>query len=146
ERFESTMVEFIDVPVALLGPHAIADRLLHDGRPVMAARAGLQMCAAVDDLGAVPPWREYMTAYPLEAERDNTSYGEASDRQVSLAWLRGRLRLASVTSGTITSSNDGLGQPISDQLNIAGEPDQPPTDLTLPFNWESLAGWLDQAE
>jgi len=85
ERFESTMVDFVDVPIALRGKDVVADRLLHDGRPVMAARAGLQMCAAADALGAVAPWREYMTTSLKEVESDNTSYGEASDKQVALA-------------------------------------------------------------
>src|SRR5450759_2206586 len=107
ERFDSTMVDFVDVPIALLGTDAVANRLLHEGRPVMAARAGLQMCAAADDLGAPAPWREYMTAYLREAENDNTAYGQASDRRVSLAWLRGRLRLSSVTQDTVAYTSDG---------------------------------------
>ncbi len=57
ERFESSMVDFVDVAIALRGKDVVADWLLHEGRPVMAARAGLQMCAAADALGAVAPWR-----------------------------------------------------------------------------------------
>ena len=56
------MVGFVDVIGSLLGTDTFAERLLHNGRPVMAARAGLQMCAALDALGAVAPWREYMNA------------------------------------------------------------------------------------
>ena len=63
ERFESEIVGFVDVIASLLGEDTMAERLLHDGRPTMAARPGLQMCAALDALGAVPPWREYMLAF-----------------------------------------------------------------------------------
>ena len=95
ERFESEIVGFVDVIASLLGVDTMAERLVHDGRPTMAARPGLQMCAALDAMGAVPPWREYMLAFIRESKDDNTSYGEDSDRVVYTAWLRGRLRLAS---------------------------------------------------
>ena len=75
ERLGSSLVEFADVPIALLGPSVFAERLLHDGRIVMAARDGLQMCAAVDALGAVAPWQQYMDGFIRESETDNTSYG-----------------------------------------------------------------------
>lgn len=94
ERFESTVVAFADVVGTLLGADTLAERLLHDGRPIMAARPGLQMCAALDAMEAVPPWREYMAAFIRESKDDNTSYGDESNQSVSLAWLRGRLRLA----------------------------------------------------
>lgn len=109
ERFESTVVSFADVLGALLREDTLSERLLHDGRPVMAARPGLQMCAALDTMGAVPPWREYMTALIRESKNDNTVYGEESDVSNSLAWLRGRLRLGSLeldpTSGARPQSH-----------------------------------------
>ncbi|MEI5674971.1 MULTISPECIES: hypothetical protein [unclassified Nocardioides] len=134
ERFESTVVPFADVVVDLVGADAVSDRLLHDGRTVMAGRAGLQMCAAVDRLGAVPPWREYMGAYLLESETDNTSYGADSDRAVDLAWLRGRLRLSFAASAP------------RPQISASGHPAPVgQDDLDGPIRWEAVAeGYEDQ--
>lgn len=144
ERFDSTMVDFADVPMALLGGETVAARLLHDGRPVMAARAGLQMCAAADALGAFAPWSEYMTAYMREAKHDNTSYGEASDRQVSLAWLRGRLRLSSGVHG---AASQDVSTPAPAATGIG--PDDSTADsqlpnLVAPINWAKVADGLEQ--
>ena len=136
ERFESEIVGYVDVIGSLLDTGTMAERLLHDGRPTMAARSGLQMCAALDAMGAVPPWREYMLAFIRESKDDNTSYGEASDRAVYTARLRGRLRLASFghpqtpgSSGasSMSSAREGGGH-----------------DLYAPMNWERLAKWLDE--
>ncbi|MFD0346036.1 hypothetical protein ACFQ0M_07975 [Kitasatospora aburaviensis] len=114
ERFESDLVEFADVPIALVGAQTLADRLLYDGRTVMPARAGLQMCAVLDEAGAVAPWHAYMTAHDHEAESDNTSYGAESDRAVELAYLRGRLRLSATDQGTGEEPReDGPGRPVS---------------------------------
>lgn len=145
ERFDSTLVDFVDVPMALLGTDTVADRLLHDGRPVMPARAGLQMCAAADALGAVPPWREYMTAYLREAEHDNTSYGEASDQQLSLAWLRGRLRLSSISQAAIPNALHAAVPALAEQdMDRDGDADHTVADPAAPISWEGLADWLDQ--
>ena len=35
ERLDSAMVEFLDIPLALLGPSVFASRLLYDGRPTV---------------------------------------------------------------------------------------------------------------
>ncbi|MEV7721953.1 ATP-binding protein [Streptomyces sp. NPDC088184] len=114
ERFDSDLVEFADVPIALMGAQTLADRLLHDGRTVMPARAGLQMCTVLDAAGAVAPWHAYMTAHDHEAESDNTSYGAESDRTVELAYLRGRLRLSATDQGTGEEPReDGPGRPVS---------------------------------
>lgn len=94
------LVDFADVLIALLGAQAMAGRLLNDGRTVMPARTGLQMCAAPDAAGAVAPWREYTTAFEREGESDNTFYREGSDPAVSLVRLRGRLRLSAAYRGT----------------------------------------------
>lgn len=147
ERFDSTMVDFVDVPIALLGTDAVANRLLHEGRPVMAARAGLQMCAATDALGAPAPWREYMTAYLREAENDNTAYGEASDRRASLAWLRGRLRLSSVTQDTVAYTSDGPTAAKSDEyMDYRVDGDHVLPDLAEAVDWQRLAHWLKKAD
>ena len=136
ERFVSEIVGFADVIGSLLGADTVAERLLYDGRPTMAARSGLQMCAALDALGAVAPWREYMLAFLRESEDDNTSYGEASDRAVDASWLRGRLRLASFgydqTSGSSHAST----------LSSAHEDGY--RDLYAPVNWGRLASRLDE--
>ncbi|MFG3261802.1 AAA family ATPase [Streptomyces bobili] len=124
ERFDSDLVEFADVPIALMGAQTLADRLMHDGQTVMPARAGLQMCAVLDEAGAVAPWHAYMTAHDHEAESDNTSYGAESDRAVELAYLRGRLRLSATDQGT-------------------GE--EPPEDRTdRPVSLERIAEWFDE--
>ncbi|MFJ1671622.1 AAA family ATPase [Streptomyces bottropensis] len=125
ERFDSVLLDFADVPIALLGAQTMADRLLYDGRTVMPARVGLQMCAALDAAGAVAPWREYMTAFQHEDESDNTSYGEDSDRVVSLAWLRGRLRLSAAYRGT--------------EEEVPGQ-----DKLSAPVSLDTIAQWLDE--
>ena len=103
----------------------------------MAARSGLQMCAALDALGAVAPWREYMLAFLRESEDDNTSYGEVSDRAVDASWLRGRLRLASFgydqTSGSSHASTPSSAHEDGDR------------DLYAPVNWGRLANRLDES-
>lgn len=118
ERFDSVLVDFADVPIALIGAQAMADRLLHNGRTVMPARAGMQMCAVLDAAGAVAPWSAYMTALEHEAESDNTSYGEESDLAVSLARLRGRLRLSAAYQGAggKEPKQDELGGPLSQDI------------------------------
>ncbi|MBB4930686.1 hypothetical protein F4561_001506 [Lipingzhangella halophila] len=114
ERFDSDLVEFADVPIALMGAQTLADRLLHDGQTVMPARAGLQMCAVLDAAGAVAPWHAYMTAHDHEAESDDTSYGAESDRAVELACLRGRLRLSAAHQGIAEEPGEnGLDRPVS---------------------------------
>ncbi|WP_328663250.1 AAA family ATPase [Streptomyces sp. NBC_00328] len=114
ERFDAVLVEFADVPIALMGAQTLADRLVHDGRTVMPARAGLQMCAVLDAADAVSPWHEYMTAHDREAESDNTSYDAESDRAVELAYLRGRLRLSATAQGTMQEPREvEPGQPVS---------------------------------
>ena len=133
ERFESAIVGFVDVLASLLGVETLADRLLHDGRPIMAARHGLQMCAALDRLGAVAPWREYMTAFLRESENDNTLYGEASDLQIDAAWLRGRLRLASLHHSA-TADNDNASAFLGADDGRA---------LHAPLDWERLAEHLN---
>lgn len=96
ERFESTMVTFIDVAAAVVGAQPLADRLLDDDRPAVPGRAGLVMCAALDAMGAVVPWLEYLEAVRREQD-DHTSYDSDSNRAVQEAIVRGRLRLSSMT-------------------------------------------------
>ncbi len=137
ERFESAIVGFADVLGTLFGPDTLAMRLLHDGRPVMNARSGLQMCAALDELGAVAPWPEYMRAFVKEADHDNTIHGEHSDRAVAMARLRGRLRLASL--GHADSPSDS-----STQLDIHDADAR--RHLYAPIDTDKLAQHLDEAQ
>jgi len=148
ERFDSTLVEFADIPMALLGADTFANRLLADGRPVMSARAGLQMCAAVDALGGVAPWGEYMRAFPQESENDNTSYGEGSDRQVAIAWLRGRLRLSALAQGLTGLDGAPDGPALTSELMSADQPATPASesdgesDIQAPIDWDGLAEFV----
>ena len=138
ERFESAILDFSDVVGSLLGAETLAERLLHDGRPTMAARPGLQMCTVLDAMGAVPPWREYMLAFMKENENDNTSYGEDSDRAVVTAWLRGRLRLASLASAQPPDSGNSSA--------MSSAQDDGDGDLLKPVQWERLATWVDERD
>lgn len=143
ERFDSLLVSFADVPGSLIGADTLATRLVDDDRLVMPARAGLQMCAAVDRLGAAAPWRPYMLGHLREAENDNTSYGEASDRAVALAWMRGRLRLASMVDrgnpADQSPSIDDAGDTHNDEVGTLGEK----WDLAAPIEWTRLAEWVE---
>lgn len=142
ERFVSSIVHFVDVVGSLLGFDTLSERLLHDGRPVMSARDGLQLCAELDASGSVPPWREYMAAYIKESESDNTVYGEESDTAVRLAWLRGRLRLSSLrqekkftqTVNMEVASNEDKDCKIDDQKNES---------IDSQVKFDRLASWLD---
>ena len=139
ERYESILVDFADVHIALLGATVVADRMLHDGRTAIPGRAGIQMCAAIDAAGGVAPWAEYLHAFQREAENDNTQYGEYSDRAVSVGWVRGTLRLAQVevpvdTDELLTSSDI---QP-SDAV-VTRDSDL----LDGPIAWDQLSEWLD---
>lgn len=94
ERLDSTMVEFLDIPLALLGPSVFVSRLLYDGRTTVPARTGLLLCDQVDAAGESAPWREYLTSFEVEKKSDNTVYGSGSNQLIELATLRGQLRLA----------------------------------------------------
>lgn len=137
ERFVSAVVGHADVVGQLLGPSNVADRLLDDGRPTMAARQGIQMCAEIDAMGAVAPWAEYMSSFVRESEEDNTSYGDASDKSVALAWMRGRLRLASRAQGHRTPGGTSVANSDTADRHL---------DLDAPIDWDLLARWIDESE
>lgn len=136
ERFESAVVRYADVVGQLLGPSTVADRLLDHGRPTMAARPGIQMCAKVDAMGAVAPWTEYMSAFFNEVEDDNTVYDDASDTSVALAFMRGRLRLAS--RGQDHQAQNGPSTASSDRLR--------PLELGASVDWDKLAQWIAESD
>lgn len=136
ERLESTLVEFADVPIALLGAKQLAERLLFDGETTVPARAGIQMCAAIDAAGDVAPWAEYMEALARETEDDTTMYGEASDRAVRLAWLRGRLRTA---ANIIEGAEPHQG---SDAAPVSPREHGNPVPGSTPIRLDRLAEWV----
>jgi hypothetical protein len=141
ERFDSLLVSFTDVPANLIGADTLASRLVDDDRLVMPARAGLQMCASVDRLGATAPWRSYMLGLLREREADNTAYGEASDRAVALAWIRGRLRLSSIVdSGNPADQSPSIPDAVHIQADEGGTPGEE-RDLAAPIDWNRLAEW-----
>ena len=138
ERFESAIVSFADVIGSLLGEDFLAERLIHNGHPTMAGRSGLQMCAALDGLGAVAPWREYMLAFLREKKHENMIYDEASERQVNVAWLRGRLTLASLRHGSAFDS--------SDAHKLSGTARDDEQYIYSPINRERLVNQLDKGD
>lgn len=92
ERLGETLVDFADVVITLLCGKTLAERLLHNGRTTVPARAGLQLCAAIDASGFTAPWREYIDAFVRESEERRVSYPPSSDQKVAIARLRGHLR------------------------------------------------------
>ena len=134
-EFESAVVGHMDVIRSLLGADVMAERMLHDGHPTLAARSGIQVCAALDAYGAVAPWREYMLAFAKEGKEDDTSYGQESDWQINVAWMRGRLRLASLKRGEDSGSSHRYSP-----YDFAENRDDA---LYAPVNWEKLARLLD---
>ena len=134
-EFEAAIAGHMDVIGSVLGTDIVAERLLHDGRPTMAGRTGIQVCAALDACGSIPPWREYMMAFARESEEDNASYGPESDHDTRMAWLRGRSRLASLKRGADAGSR-GESSP-------SGGGEDREHDLYAPVDWNKLARMLD---
>lgn len=127
ERIDSVFVDFIDVVVELLEHGTVVERLLCAGRTEVSARVGLQICAALDDLGKSAPWREYLTAY--RSEQDNTIHADGFTKATELAHLRGRLRIAS-------SSHDVSVETI--RASVPSSVDENGV-LNASINWDSLA-------
>ncbi len=140
ERYDSTLVDFADVLLALVNSGTVAARMIDERRLAVPARSGLQMCAAIDRAGGVAPWPEYMVGYVRESENNNTSYGDASNRAVSIAWARGRLRLASTRLADVHDDPavSAVPDPDIDPVGPAGH-----LELYAPMNWSRLATWLD---
>ncbi|WP_045316098.1 AAA family ATPase [Lentzea aerocolonigenes] len=93
ERFGSLLSKFGDVWAAMLGLERASDRLLYEGRTVLPADDGIRMCAAIDTLGGVPPWREYLDLWHDEHDTDD-HYTANIESDLELAALRGHLRTA----------------------------------------------------
>ena len=131
ERSHLIWTDFPDVIGALIGPDVLAERLLHNGRPIMEAWPGLEICATLDAMGAVVPWREYLLAFFREANNDNELYDEESNIQINISCLRGRLRLLSLDRST-NSVNCGSS------VRSSGTQDDDPR-IYAPLNWEQIA-------
>ena len=145
ERFESSWVEFVDVPIALLGAATVAERLVHEGRLVMSAKAGLQVCAAIDAHGGPAPWREYMTGYLREVQAESPLDGEVPDEALSLEWWRGRLRLsahAAIVEPEAEGSERSTGPVTSDTVRVTSGGKRR-LNLSEPVDWHRLAGWIE---
>jgi len=83
-----SLVEYADLYTHFVGTEEVAASLLEDEQIVLSGRDGLLICAAIDRLGAVAPWAEYLRAY--DAERED-GHGRL-ELDESLAELRGLLR------------------------------------------------------
>ena len=134
-EFEAAIVGHMDVVQSLLGADVVAERMLHDGHPTLAAKSGIQVCAALDACGAVAPWREYMLAFAKESKEDDAIYDQEADWETSVAWMRGRLRLASLKRGKDSAATQEYSaSDVSENFDH---------DLSAPVNWEQLARLLD---
>ncbi|EWM13759.1 ATP-binding protein [Kutzneria sp. 744] len=122
EVLDTAIVEYIDVPMALLGQEEFASRLTFDGYTAVPARAGLQLCAAIDAAGAVAPWQDYLPAFAEWDANNDTDYGSESDKAVTLAWARGQLRQA-VTEDQNTAPRH------KDIASFLNESNLPPDDI-----------------
>lgn len=142
ERFDSTLVSFVDVPASLLGINTLANRLLEDDRLVMPTRIGLQMCAAIDKLGGTPPWAEYMLAFHNDADNDSIVYGVDSDRKVALAWFRGRLRLVPTIPEIdfVDYENSSNLVEIFDGISLKGKEWNPSSQI----DWVHFVSWVEE--
>ena len=138
ERFETETINSIDVVCSMTGRDSLAERLLHNGRTVMAGRSGMQICKALDEFGAIPPWQEYMIAFLREKSADNVSYGVESNQIVELAYLRGRLRLSALSLGQYECTDHGDSQPTTTQKDSS--------NLYAPIDWQKLGRRLDNGE
>ncbi|MCY4673284.1 MAG: ATP-binding protein [Bacteroidetes bacterium] len=133
ERFQSLIVGYVDVIASLLGKDSLAEKLLHDGHPTMDAQSGLQMCAALDALGAIPPWQEYMRAYIRQQGDDHSNHRAASAKPTNTDWVRGRFRLAQTQpQGSSDAFISGISAENSD------------SKLYSPLNWKLLARQIDE--
>ncbi|MET8925207.1 AAA family ATPase [Streptomyces sp. NPDC004623] len=93
EGLPGSLVPYADVLVALVGADRVAASLMYEGVTTLAARWGLQLCAAVDRAGCAAPWEAYLTAWDKARKDERVHYGSESDESVFLAELRGRIRL-----------------------------------------------------
>lgn len=109
----------------IFGPHPLAERLLFDGQPTLSANVGLILCSLIENAGAVPPWREYLSLYKQQNNRrrqDDETIGSDKKRtelrlRGSLASIQGQIRTAgfdTVRKSIISFlTEDGTSAPLS---------------------------------
>lgn len=90
DRLPTSLLEYADVPVELMGAERVGATLLHRGRATVPPRWGIQLCAAADRGGAAVPWSVYQAA--LAEDRNDTDYGREIAEAQLVADLRGQLR------------------------------------------------------
>ena len=148
EQFDSTITNFVDIPMSLLGPDALVARLINRENAEFPARIGLRLCAVLDSNGAVAPWLQYMRSFVRESKTDNVHYGAESDSAVWLAWFRGRLRLTSSVrspaqedseSSSIFRANDPATTSSIYGVGESWEPEDP----LAPISWADIAKQIE---
>jgi hypothetical protein len=121
EGLPGSLVPYADVLVALSGADRVAASLMYEGVPTMAARWGLQLCAAVDRAGYAAPWEAYLTAWDEARKDERVHYGSDSDESVFLAELRGRIRLPERDTGR-SAPERPLAQRVAEFLDQENPP------------------------
>lgn len=135
-RFQRVTVDYADVFASFSGASNLAERLLHDGYPTMDDESGLGMCEALDELGAAPPWQEYMQLYIREKSNRDPEHQTESFRFYQSGWLRGRLRLA--------SSRRSESRQFNEALVSIGRADHNDFDIFSPVDWKLLARQINE--
>lgn len=143
DTLDPLLADYADVQMAVLGPDVVAERLVHDDRPVMQIGTGLRMCAAVDAAGAVAPWRHYLPRYRPGGGEHNAYLGGGSTLKAEVAWLRGWLRLAAPVAEPDASTVLDL----DDADSLAGDESNSildPADLGAPVDWHRVARFVKE--
>lgn len=131
ERLDTVMVDFADVSIAVIGGEEFARRLLFRGQPVVPARTGLEICAALDERGIPAPWDPFIEAFNKEDANNDTSYGQDSDTKVYAAILRGQLRIL------------GDKHPNSSESTDSPSNNRAPSWVGTPESLKSLVKYID---
>ncbi|MCF7889840.1 ATP-binding protein [Candidatus Bipolaricaulota bacterium] len=142
------LIEFFDVLTEQIEADKVAERLLFGGKTTVPSREGLQLCKKVDEHGVVAPWEKYIDIYEKEQEENNTSYGEASEKRVALAYLRGKLRTILDKASEIRKTDEDGPEVI---FLVSGDNLIEPDDKTINeqlekekiFSLDRLADWIN---
>ena len=126
DRFESAIMPFISIIRKLLGTKKLYRMLLSEVFPIAPPWLSIQICAELDILGYRPPWRKYLSGFLNYNADISRTYDAATDAQIHLAFLRGRLRIASSEASTLPPDNK------NDIHN-----------LDAPIKWQKIAELLD---
>ena len=145
DTLDPLLADYADVLIAVLGPDVVAERLVHDERPVMQIGTGLRMCAAAGAAGAVAPWRQYLTRYRPGVGRDNSAHDGRANLEAEVAWLRGWLRLAALGTEPGPSSLQDVDDPGRSDGSDSG-PILDPAHLGAPIDWHRVARFVNEHE